>query len=112
MLSVVQLEPGSQSEVHSHPPEQWGVIIAGSGVPIQDGVEHPETIGDFWRTPGDVPHAFRAGPDGAKVLDIFSPPRDEYRTAGTGVFAPFLKTGRLPAKRQCLRGLNDTPRLL
>ena len=47
MLSVVQLEPGSQSEVHSHPPEQWGVIIAGSGVPIQDGVEHPETIGDF-----------------------------------------------------------------
>ena len=88
MLSVVQLEPGSQSEVHSHPPEQWGVIIAGSGVLIQDGVEHPETIGDFWRTPGDVPHAFRAGPDGAKVLDIFSPPRDEYRTAGTGVFAP------------------------
>ena len=88
MLSVVQLEPGSQSEVHSHPPEQWGVIIAGSGVPIQDGVEHPETIGDFWRTPGDVPHAFRAGPDGAKVLDIFSPPRDEYRTVGTGVFAP------------------------
>jgi quercetin dioxygenase-like cupin family protein len=88
MLSVVQLEPGRESDVHSHPQEQWGVILAGSGMRIQDGDEHPVTVGDFWRTPGGIPHAFRAGPDGAKVLDIFSPPREEYRMAGAGVFAP------------------------
>ena len=33
---------------------------------------------------GGVPHTVRAGPDGALILDIFAPPRDEYRTAGSG----------------------------
>jgi hypothetical protein len=31
-----------------------------------------------------VPHTMRAGPDGARVLDIFSPPRPEYKKAGSG----------------------------
>jgi|TARA_B100000315_G_scaffold38454_1_gene33177 hypothetical protein len=43
MLSVVRVGPNKSGEVHSHPREQWGV-----------------------------------------VLDIFSPPRDEYRQAGSG----------------------------
>ena len=85
MLSVVRLEPGSQSDEHSHPQEQWGVILEGSGVRIQDGQEHAVSAGDFWRTPGEIVHAFRAGPGGAKVLDVFSPPREEYRAAGSGV---------------------------
>ena len=87
MLSLVQLEPGTESAVHSHSQERWGVLLEGSGVRIQDGDEHPVTVGDFWRTPGGVSHAFRAGPDGAKVLDFFSPPREEYRVAGSGVFS-------------------------
>ena len=85
MLSVVRLEPGSYSDEHSHPQEQWGVILEGSGVRLQDGEEHAVSAGDFWRTPGDIVHAFRAGSNGAKLLDIFSPPREEYRVAGSGV---------------------------
>lgn len=85
MLSVVRLEPGSSSDEHSHPQEQWGVILEGSGVRIQDGKEYIVSAGDFWRTPGDIVHAFRAGPGGAKLLDIFSPPREEYQVAGFGV---------------------------
>ena len=88
MLSLVQLEPGRESDVHSHPQEQWGVILEGRGVRIQDGDEHQVTVGDFWRTLGGISHVFRAEPDGAKVLDIFSPPREEYRTTGPGVFSP------------------------
>ncbi len=38
----------------------------------------------IWRAPGSVPHTFRAGPQGARILDIFSPPRAEYRKAGRG----------------------------
>ena len=87
MLSLVQLEPDTESDVHSYPQEQWGVLLEGSGVRIQDGDEHPVTAGDFWRTPGGVSHAFRAGPDGVKVLDFFSPLREEYRAAGFGVFS-------------------------
>ncbi len=84
MLSVVTLAPNSEGQIHSHPQEQWGVMLEGDAVRIQDGVEHKVKAGDFWRTPGGVPHGIRAGADGARVLDIFSPPRDEYRKAGSG----------------------------
>ena len=84
MLSVVRFEPNSEGSIHSHPEEQWGVLLEGSGTRIQDGVDVPVGAGDFWRTPGGVEHGFRAGPDGAKVLDIFAPPREAYRTAGSG----------------------------
>lgn len=84
MLSVVSLEPNAEGKVHSHPQEQWGVILEGEAVRIQDGEEIPVKAGDFWRTPGGVSHSLRAGPQGARVLDIFSPPRDEYRKPGSG----------------------------
>lgn len=84
MLSVVSFEPGRQGQIHAHSEEQWGVLLEGDGVRIQDGTEVPVGAGDFWRTPGGVAHGFRAGPQGAKVLDIFAPPREAYRTAGSG----------------------------
>lgn len=84
MLSFVRMAPGSEGTVHSHGEEQWGVLLEGSGVRIQEGVRHEVTRGDFWRTPGNVPHGFVAGPEGAFVLDIFSPPREDYRKAGSG----------------------------
>lgn len=84
MLSVVRVAPHTSGEVHSHPQEQWGVLLEGSGVRIQDGVAHPVTAGDFWQTPGNVSHGFTAGPEGAVVLDVFSPPREEYRRSGAG----------------------------
>ena len=84
MLSVVTIAPNAEGTVHSHPQEQWGVLLEGSGVRIQNGKEFPVAEGDFWRTPGGVPHGLRAGAKGARVLDIFSPPRDEYRRGGEG----------------------------
>jgi quercetin dioxygenase-like cupin family protein len=87
MLSVVNFEPFSEGSIHSHPEEQWGVLLEGSGLRIQDGVEVSVRQGDFWRTPGGVEHGFKAGPDGAKVLDIFAPPREAYRKAGSGFAA-------------------------
>ena len=85
MLSVVDIAPGSVSPVHAHPNEQWGVCLEGEWVRIQDGVEHHVRAGDFWQTPPNVPHGGRALPDKrAVVLDIFSPPREEYKKAGSG----------------------------
>ncbi|MBI1958684.1 MAG: cupin domain-containing protein [Candidatus Rokubacteria bacterium] len=85
MLSVVEIEPGSASPVHSHPNEQWGVCLEGEWIRIQDGVEHHVKAGDFWQTPPNVLHGGRALPGTrALVLDIFSPPREEYRQAGSG----------------------------
>ena len=84
MLSVVSFEPNSKGDVHSHPEEQWGVLLEGAGIREQDGIEVMVKAGDFWRTPGGVAHGFTAGADGAKVLDIFSPPREAYRQEGSG----------------------------
>ncbi len=84
MLSLVTIEPNAEGRMHSHPEEQWGIMLEGEGVRVQDGVEVAVKKGDFWRTPGGVPHSFRAGPSGATVLDVFAPPREEYRQAGSG----------------------------
>ena len=84
MLSVVTIEPNAQGTLHHHPEEQWGFLLEGSAIRVQGDEEIPVRKGDFWRTPGNVPHTMRAGPNGARVLDIFSPPRAEYRKPGKG----------------------------
>ncbi|MEM9211965.1 MAG: cupin domain-containing protein [Pseudomonadota bacterium] len=84
MISVVTLGPNKAGSIHSHPEEQWGILLEGTGIRIQDGVEHAITKGSFWLTPSGVEHGMVAGPDGLKVLDIFAPPREEYRKPGSG----------------------------
>lgn len=84
MLSVVEMAPNSEGKMHHHPEEQWGLMLEGSGLRFQGDEEIPVKKGDFWRTPGNVPHTMRAGPEGCRVLDIFSPPRPEYKKAGSG----------------------------
>lgn len=81
MLSLVRLDPHAESQVHSHAEEQWGIMLEGEAVRFQGDVEANVQVGDFWLTPGTVPHAVRAGEHGAVVLDVFSPPRPEYRVS-------------------------------
>ena len=84
MLSIVTIEPNATGKIHSHPQEQWGFLIEGSGIRIQGNEEIEINKGDFWQTPGGVDHGIIGGPEGAKVLDVFSPPRDEYKVEGSG----------------------------
>ena len=84
MLSVVTIEPHSISPLHSHPNEQWGVCLEGEWIRIQDGVEHHVKAGDFWQTLPNVPHGGRALDKRAVILDVFAPPREEYKQAGSG----------------------------
>jgi len=84
MVSVVRVEPGAVGTLHHHPEEQWGLMLEGSAVRVQGDVEVDVKTGDFWRTPGNVPHTIRAGPDGAVILDVFSPPRTAYAKPGSG----------------------------
>lgn len=84
MLSVVRAAPGSKGSLHSHPEEQWGFLVEGSGTRTQDRQSITVKPGDFWLTAADVAHTFEAGPDGALILDVFSPPREAYRRAGRG----------------------------
>ena len=84
MLSFVTAAPHSEGGIHRHPEEQWGVLLEGECIRIQDGREIPMTAGNFWHTPGDTEHGIRTEETGAVILDVFSPPRPEYQHSGEG----------------------------
>ena len=87
MISIVRLEPNASGTLHQHPQEQWGVCLEGSGTRTQGDQEVNVAKGDFWRTPGNMPHTIVSGADGLVVLDVFAPPRPEYEKAGSGFAA-------------------------
>jgi hypothetical protein len=68
MLSVVRIEPDHKGTMHHHPEEQWGVCLEGSATRFQGDEAIEVRQGDFWRTPGGVPHTMQAGPEGCTVL--------------------------------------------
>jgi quercetin dioxygenase-like cupin family protein len=84
MVSVVRLEPNARGKMHSHPEEQWGVLLEGSCVRLQGDEAVQMKVGDFWCTLGGIEHTLVAGPDGATTLEIFCPPRKAYLEAGQG----------------------------
>ena len=74
-LAVVELEPGAVVPEHHHVSEQLGMVIKGS-VSFRVADEERELgPGATWNIPSDVPHEVRAGPEGAVVIDVFSPTR-------------------------------------
>jgi quercetin dioxygenase-like cupin family protein len=84
MISVVRFEPGARGTLHHHPEEQWGYCVSGSGLRFQAEEAIEVSPGDFWRTPGNVPHTMQAGSEGLVVIDVFAPPREEYKKPGSG----------------------------
>lgn len=79
MLSFVELPAGTPPLVHSHPEEQWGILLAGECTRVQHGEEVLMAAGSVWRTPPNVPHAIFTTTTSAHVLDVFVPPRPSYR---------------------------------
>jgi quercetin dioxygenase-like cupin family protein len=79
MLNVVELEPGAEVPLHSHPHEQLGLILRGTMTMVIDGVAHECGPMDAYALPGDLEHGGTAGPEGATVLDVFVPVREDYR---------------------------------
>lgn len=78
-MAVVELDPNSVVHEHSHANEQLGMVIQGT-VSFRVGDEVRELgPGATWRIPPNVPHEVHTGPDGAVVLDVFSPRRDDWR---------------------------------
>jgi quercetin dioxygenase-like cupin family protein len=84
MLNLVELEPGAEVARHSHPHEQLGLILTGSMTMVVGGEAHACGPMDAFVMPGDVEHSGTAGPDGATVLDVFVPVREDYRERAGG----------------------------
>ena len=78
---VIELDPNSLVPEHSHENEQLGICLGGS-LQFRVGDEERELrAGDTWAIPGDIPHEVRVGADGAVVIDVFVPPRTDWREA-------------------------------
>ena len=77
-LSVVELEPGAVVAEHQHEHEQLGIVLRGR-MSFRVGDERRELgPGGTWVIPSNTPHEATAGPDGAVVIDVFAPTRDDW----------------------------------
>jgi quercetin dioxygenase-like cupin family protein len=80
-VGVIELDPNSVVPEHSHEHEQLGICLSGSLV-FRVGDESRELgPGETWSIPGTVPHEVHVGPEGAVVLDVFTPTRDDWLEA-------------------------------
>jgi quercetin dioxygenase-like cupin family protein len=77
-LAVVEVEPGAELPEHSHVNEQFGMVIEGSVVFRVGEESRIVRPGGIWRIPSNMPHTITGGDRGAVVVDIFSPPRDDW----------------------------------
>jgi len=78
MLNLIRFEPGATVPLHSHPHEQLGLVLEGMQALVVAGVPHELGRLEAYVLPGGVEHSAYCGPDGALVLDIFAPPREDY----------------------------------
>lgn len=79
MLNVIAFEPGATVPPHSHPHEQLGLVLQGMQALVVDGVAHELQPMQGYVLPGGIEHSAYCGPDGALVLDVFCPVREDYR---------------------------------
>jgi len=77
-LAVVELAPNAVVPEHRHEHEQLGMVIKGEVDFTLDGETRHLGPGGTWRILSNLPHNVNAGPDGAVVLDIFNPTRDDW----------------------------------
>jgi quercetin dioxygenase-like cupin family protein len=77
-LAVVEVEPGAELPEHSHVNEQFGMVMEGSVVFHVGEESRIVRPGGIWRIPSNIPHTITGGDRGAVVVDIFSPPRDDW----------------------------------
>jgi quercetin dioxygenase-like cupin family protein len=79
MISVVDLEPHSVVEEHSHPHDQVGMLVAGKVIFFIGDEQKTLQPGDVWVIPGGVKHKVIVLDEPSRAVDIFHPVREEYR---------------------------------
>ena len=77
-LAVVELGPNAIVPEHRHEAEQMGIVIEGGVTFTIDGETRDLGPGGTWRILSSRPHTVRAGPEGAVVIDAFTPIRADW----------------------------------
>jgi quercetin dioxygenase-like cupin family protein len=77
-LGVVELDPNALVPEHRHEHEQLGMVITGSlSFRIADETREVGP-GETWTIPSNTPHEVTAGSEGAVVIDVFAPVRQDW----------------------------------
>ena len=79
MVNLIEFEPGATVPEHQHEHEQLGVVLRGMQALVVEGVAHELGPMEGYVLPGGVVHSAYCGPEGALVIDIFQPVREDYR---------------------------------
>jgi len=79
LCAIVDLAANSNLPLHSHPHEQAGVVLQGELELTVAGETKLLVPGDTYLVPGNVEHSARTGNMPTRVMDIFSPVREEYK---------------------------------
>lgn len=78
MLSYSKIEPNSKSPLNRHPHEQAGIVIEGE-LKLTIGKEtRILKKGDAFNIPGNVEHKGETGNQQTIIVEVFSPPREDY----------------------------------
>ena len=78
-MAVIELDANAIIPEHAHENEQLGVCLSGS-LTFRVGDETRELApGSTWCIPPNVPHEIHVGPAGAAVIDVFAPPREDWK---------------------------------
>jgi quercetin dioxygenase-like cupin family protein len=87
MVNLIEFDAGATVPAHSHPHEQLGVVLRGMQALVVDGVAHELGPMEAYVLPGHVEHSAYCGPEGATVIDVFAPVREDYREQWAGLSA-------------------------
>jgi quercetin dioxygenase-like cupin family protein len=78
MLSLVEIDEGAVVPPHSHPHEQAGMVLEGLLELTIDGQSRTLETGEAYIIPGNATHSARAVNGRCRVIDVFSPIREDY----------------------------------
>ncbi len=79
MMVFFSLEPGAVIPEHSHPHEQMGIVLEGEVELVIDGEKRVVQEGYIYHIPPGISHCGNACAAPARVLDVFAPPREDYK---------------------------------
>ena len=78
-FSHVTLQPHAELPPHHHPHEQMAIILEGEFEMTIGGETRQLKKGDMYLVPPDVTHSGATHDKEALVLDVFSPPREDFK---------------------------------
>ncbi len=78
MLSYLEMDEGAEIPLHHHPHEQGGILLEGKIEFTMGDETRVCEVGSMFIVPPNVPHRVVALEGPVRVLDVFSPIREDY----------------------------------